>query len=98
MLLGSVQIDKIGTRKDGYMSVKHVSKLTGYSVQYLRRLLRTTVVSGGRTMFIREKRFFLSCIMFSHATNALSLVCPEESISCEQASYRVDLNSFYHYT
>ena len=46
MTLFSDQIIKLGIGIEGYLPVKDASKLTGYSVQYLRRLLRTKVLSG----------------------------------------------------
>ena len=46
MLLLSDQTIELGKEKDEYLPVKAASKLTGYSVQYLRQLLRTKVLSG----------------------------------------------------
>ena len=46
MHLLSDQKIEIGEGKDGYLPVKAASKLTGYSIQYLRRLLRSDVLDG----------------------------------------------------
>lgn len=40
------QTIEIKKGKDGYLPVKAASQLTGYSIQYLRRLLRREVISG----------------------------------------------------
>ena len=46
MFLLSNQTIEIRKGKDGYLLVNAASKLTGYSIQYLRRLLRRDVITG----------------------------------------------------